>query len=271
MPKKVGRKRKRVTPEMVEEMRRLKEEGLAHQEIAKRLGVAPMTARKYLKLEAPVVPVKKQEPPVEPVKKQERKPIPIVIIVSVVLIVAAVAVASAGYYLMTRRGGPAAVQYKTYTNENYSIRFDYPENWDFFSQDIGLSPPYIAYFDAGSSTGLTGEIQLFVFDKAGYENQFPGDLDNLASYVAGLENQFENNENLVVRSPPTVVAIDNHNGVRLSATAVNSTSFDVRFELETVVKDNYFYAFEIAAPEENYSSIYKPIFERVIGSFSLLG
>jgi len=260
MPKKAGRKRKRVTPEMVEEMRRLREEGLAHQEIAKRLGVAPMTARKYLK----------QEAPVGFVKGQERKTTPIVIIVAVVLIIAAVVVASAGYYLMTRRGGPV-VTYKTYTNENYSIRFDYPENWDFSSQDFGLPPPFVAYFDAGSSTGLTGEILLYVFDKAGYENRYAVSLDNLTSYVASLENQFENNENFVVRSPPTVVAIDNHNGVRLSATAVQSTSFDVRFQLETVVKDNYFYAFEIVAPEENYSSIYRPIFERVIGSFSLLG
>jgi hypothetical protein len=270
MPKKVVRKRKKVTPKMVEKMRGLRDQGLANQEIAKRLGVAPMTARKYLKLEAPVVPVKKQEPSVEPVKKQERKPIPIVIIAAVVLIIAAVVVASAGYYLMNRRGG-SAVTYKTYTNENYSIKFDYPDNWDFSSQDVGLSPPYVAFFDAGSSTGLTGEIQLFVFDKASYENLVPGNLDNLTSYVAGLENQFENNENYVLRSGPTVVAIDNHNGVRLSATALQSTSFDVRFELETVVKDNYFYVFEIVAPEENYSSTYRPIFERVIGSFSLLG
>jgi hypothetical protein len=269
MPKKAVRKRKRVTPEMVEKMRGLRDQGLSHPEIAKRLGVAPVTARKYLKLEAPVVPVKKQEPPVEPVEKQERKPIPIVIIAAVVLIIAAVVVVSAGYYLMNRRGGPAAVQYKTYTNENYSFKFDYPENWDFTSQDFGLSPPYVAYFDAGSSTGLTGEVQLFIFDKAGYENLVPGDLDNLTSYVAGLENQFENNENYVLRSGPTVVAIDNHNGVRLMATALQSTE-NVRFELETVVKDNYFYAFEMAAPEENYSSVYMPIFERVIGSFSLL-
>jgi len=270
MPKKVVRKRKKVTPEMVEEMRRLRDQGLSHQEIAKRLGVAPMTARKYLKLEAPVVPVKIQEPPVEPVKEQERKAIPIVIIAAVVLIIAVVVVAFAGYYLKTRRGG-TVVTYKTYTNENYSFKFDYPDNWDFSSRDVGLSPPYVAFFYAGSSIGLTGEIQLFVFDKASYENLVPGDLDNLTSYVAGLENQFENNENYVLRSGPTVVAIDNHNGVGVSVTAKRPTSFDVRFQLETVVKDNYFYAFEIVAPEENYSSIYKPIFERVIGSFSLLG
>jgi hypothetical protein len=171
---------------------------------------------------------------------------------------------------MNRRGG-SVVTYKTYTNENYSIKFDYPDNWNFTSQDFGLPPPLIAFFDAAGNTGLTGEIALYVFDKAGYENRFPGDLDNLTSYVAGLDNQFDNNENYVVRSPPAVVAIDNHNGVGLMVTARQPTSFDVRFQLETVVKDNYFYAFEIVAPEENYSSVYKPIFERVIGSFSLLG
>jgi hypothetical protein len=264
MPKKAVSKRKRVTPEMIEKMRGLREEGLSQQAIAKRLGVAPMTARKYLKQESPV------EVPVGFANTHERKAIPVVIIAAVVLIVAAAVVASAGYYLMNRRGGPAAVQYKTYTNENYSIKFDYPDNWDFSSQDIGLPPPYVAYFDASSSTGLTGGVQLYVFDKAGYENLVPGDLDNLTSYVAGLDNQFENNENLKLWSGPTVVAIDSHNGVRLMATSL-STSDNVRFELETVVKDNYFYAFEIAAPEENYSSTYIPIFERVIGSFSLLG
>jgi hypothetical protein len=275
MPKKAIRKRKRVTPEMIEEMRGLRDEGLSHNEVAKRLGVAPMTVRKYLKQEAPVAPAEKPEAPAEvPVgysNSHEKRTIPGVVILAFILIITAVAVASAGYYMMNRRGGPAAVQYKTYTNENYSIKFDYPENWDFSSQDSGLPAPYIAYFDAGSSTGLTGEIQLYVFDKAGYENLVPGDLDNLTSYVARLENQFENDENLVVRSGPTVIAIDSHNGVRVMATALQPTFDNVRFELETVVKDNYFYAFEIVAPEENYSSVYVPIFERVIGSFSLLG
>jgi hypothetical protein len=277
MPKKAVRKRKRVTPEMIEKMRRLKGEGLSHQEIAKNLGVAPMTAHKYLKQEAPVAPAEEPEaPPEVPVgysNSHEKRTIPGVIIAAVILIIAAVAVASTGYYLMNRSGGPAAVQFKTYTNENYSIKFDYPENWDFSSQDSGLTPPYVAYFDAGSSTGLTGEIQLYVFDKAGYENLVPGDLDNLTSYVSGLENQFENDETLVLRSGPTVVAIDSYNGVRVMATALQSSlqSENVRFELETVVKDNYFYAFEIAAPEENYASIYMPIFDRVIGSFSLIG
>jgi hypothetical protein len=279
MPKKAIRKRKRVTPEMIEKMSRLRKEGLSQQAIAKRLGVTPMTARKYLKPEAPVAPVEKPEaPPEVPVgfsNTHERKAIPAVIIVAVVLIIVAAAVASAGYYLMNRRGGPAAVAYKTYTNENYSIKFDYPENWAFTSLDLaelqmyGLSPPMVAYFDAGSNTGLTGEVQLRVFDKVGYENLVPGDLDNLTSYVASLENQLENNENLVLRSGPTVVTVDSHNGVRVMATALQTDN--VRFELETVVKDNYFYAFEIAAPEENYSSVYTPIFDRVIGSFSLLG
>lgn len=276
MPKKVMPKkavRKRVTPKMIEKMRGLRDEGLSDKEIARRLRVAPMTARKYLKQGAPAEPVEKPEAQVEvPVgygNSHKRKATPAVVIIAVfVLIVAAAVVALA----VMRRGsssGPV-VTYKTYTNENYSIRFDYPENWGFSSQDVGLPPPYVAFFDAGSSTGLPGEIQLYVFDKAGYENLVPGDLDNLTAYVAGLENQFENNENIVVRSPPTVVAIDSHNGVRLLFTAMQPTD-NVRVQLETVVKDNYFYAFEIAAPEENYSSVYKPIFERVIGSFSLLG
>jgi hypothetical protein len=159
--------------------------------------------------------------------------------------------------------------YNTYTNEKYSFRFDYPKNWDFYAEDIGLPPPYVAYFDAGSSTGLTGEIGLYIFDKVGYENLYNVPLENLTAYIASLEKQFENNENFVVRSPPTVVSVDNHNGVRLMATFLQ-LSYNVRLELETVVKDNYFYAFEITAPEENYSAIYRPIFERVVGSFSLL-
>jgi hypothetical protein len=281
--KKAVTKRKRVTPEMIEKMRGLRDEGVSHQDIAKRLGVTPMTARKYLKQEAPVVPVEKQEAPVEapaeaPVgysNTHERRAIPGVILLAAVLIIAAVAVASAGYYLMNRRSVPV-VTYKTYTDDNYSIRFDYPDNWAFTSLGLadlqmeGLSPPAVAYFEADGSTGLQGEILLYIFNKADYENLVPGDLDNLTSYIAGLDNQFENNENYVVRSPPTVVAVDNHNGVRLMVTAPQSASENVRFELETVVKDNYFYGFEIVAPDDNYSSVYMPVFDHVIGSFSLL-
>lgn len=200
-----------------------------------------------------------------------------ILVIAIVIVIAVAAIG--GYYLVTRGGqGGTKVVYKTYTNENYSFKFDYPENWGFNPEDFALiRPPMVAYFGAGPLVAYSGaggitvttrELSLSVFDKAGYENRYAVSLDNLTSYLASLENQFENNnENFVVRSGPTVVAIDNHNGVRLSA--VQSTSIAVRIQFETVVKDNYFYAFEIVAPEENYS-IDKPMFEHLIDSFSLL-
>jgi len=245
-----GRRRK-VTPEMIGEMRGLRKEGLTYKEIAERFDVAPMTVYNYLK--------KKER--VGFFKRPNRKIVPIAIVT------VAVSVACVGYYLLTR-GGPKEVEFKTYTNENYSFKFDYPANWDFI-EPPGFGAPMVAYFTARENTGGEGFIALCVFDKTGAENQLGISLDNLTSFISSLENRFENNENFVLRGKPTKIAIDNHYGVRYSVAAMKLTPVVIRFQLELVVKDNYFYYFEMMASEENYFT-YEPIFEHVIDSFSFL-
>jgi len=45
------RGRKKVTPEMIEKMEKLRGDGLSYERIASKLGVAPMTVYNYLKKE----------------------------------------------------------------------------------------------------------------------------------------------------------------------------------------------------------------------------
>lgn len=47
-------RRRKVTPEMIRRMKKLREEGLSYEKIAKRLDVAPMTVYNYLKKEEKV-------------------------------------------------------------------------------------------------------------------------------------------------------------------------------------------------------------------------
>jgi len=168
-----GGRRRKVTPTMIEEMRWFRKEGLSYQEIAKRLDVAPMTVYNYLR----------EKERVGFFKRPNKK------IVTIAVVMVAVSVTFAGYYLLTR-GGPKEVEFKIYTNENYSFKFDYPDNWNFSAYYLGLPQPVVAKFFANPAEDAI--ISLTIFDKNSYENHFGVSLDNLASYVSSQENRFEN-------------------------------------------------------------------------------
>jgi hypothetical protein len=195
-------------------------------------------------------------------------------VITIVIILVAVGVALVGYYLLTKRGGPTGINYKTYTNESYSFKFDYPADWNFMSRGlVGASMDSYFYAAASENTTEGGGIVMYVYNRAVYENLFENrhgiSLDNLTSYISSLENRFENNENFVLIGKPTEIAIDNNHGVRYSLTALKLALIALRCQVEQVGKDNYFYDFETIASEKNYST-YEPMFQHVIDSFTLL-
>jgi hypothetical protein len=189
------------------------------------------------------------------------------IVIAVVVAISAVAIG--GYVLLTRRG----MEFKTFTNEHYSFKFDYPTGWHLMESVI----PYDAQFLATENTPentypytidwktIGGVIRLVVFDKNIYENQFGVSLDNLTSYVSSLENRFKN-ENFVLRGKPIEISISNHSGVRYQMIWTAENVF-LQGLGELIVKDNFFYTFTMGSLEENYS-VYEPIFEHVIDTFS---
>jgi hypothetical protein len=186
-------------------------------------------------------------------------------VIPIVIVIVAVSVAFVGYYLLTKQGVPTVVIYKTYTNENYSIKFDYPANW--YYQEFSLSGT--ASFGAFDNTRSEGAIVLEVYDNHVAENLFGVPLDNVINYILSLENRwYENNENYKVIKKPTKIAIGNLYGVSWSATRT-SGNIVLRFQTEVFVKDNYLYEFVVGCLTQDYSN-YERIFENAIDSFSFL-
>jgi hypothetical protein len=186
-------------------------------------------------------------------RKGERR-----VVIPIAIVLVAVGVALVGYYLLTKQGG----EFKTYTNEKYSYKFDYPANWgtDNFGWEMFTAFDY--HLASGPDLGMA-RITLDVDDNA--EWQYGISLeDNLTGYISSIENDFGN----LLISKPIEVAIDNHHGVRWSY-RFSFDSLNLRSQVETVVKDGYLFWFEMGTREENYST-YEPIFQHVIDSFTFL-
>jgi hypothetical protein len=196
------------------------------------------------------------------------KVIPIAIIILV-----AVGVAFLGYNLLAGRGGPSGgpkdenkeVGFKTYTNENYSFKFDYPDNWNFRElrqwSAQGFNAPFVSekILDAFVVSENIMEnnwwrIGLIVYSKTMIENQYgENSLDNLVSWLSrwGITTYIEYTKD----NCPAV----NYAGVTPST----------QFRGTLAVKDNHLYQLTVETPEENYS-ISEPIFQHVIHSFYIL-
>jgi hypothetical protein len=198
----------------------------------------------------------------------EDKAISSIVVITIIIVVAAAAVMSS-YVLLTRRG----IEFKTFTNEHYSFKFDYPVGWHFNEWVIPVDAQFAATENAMENTypyhidWKKGVIELTVFDKNIYENYFGIPLDNLSSYLSILENHYAN-ENIVLISGPTEISVGKHAGFRLSAGSTID-NIATRAQVEVVVKDNNFYTLLVGSSEENYSN-YKSVFEHVVNSFSLL-
>jgi hypothetical protein len=189
-----------------------------------------------------------------------------VILIAIVIVVA-VSVASIGYLI--ERGGssePLVVEYKTYTNENYSFKFDYPANWYYqeFSPTTGT-----AWFGAFDNSQSGASIMLEVYDNNVAENVFGIPLDNVVNYILSFQNRwYENNENYKLIKKPSDIIIGNVHGVSWSATRTSGNTI-LQFQIGIIVKDNYMYEFVVGSLAGAYSR-YERIFENVIDSFSFL-
>lgn len=237
--------RRKVTPEKIERMKKLRKAGLSYGKIAGELKLSTMTVYNYLN--------KKEK--IGFFERLKEK-------MAIVLIaVVALGVACAGYYLVTRGEHPE-IEYETYINEDYSFKFDYPTDWIF--QELSMT--WVAYFGAVENTlenEMGGIITLAVYNRFIFEDQLGVSLDNLTDYIL---SSFENIENFKWISRPTEIAIDNASAIRYSM-ALTTENITLQFQAELVVKDNYLYEFTVGTEEEKYSD-YKPVFEHVIDSFS---
>lgn len=238
--------RRKVTPEKIERMKKLRKVGLSYGKIADELKLSTMTVYNYMK--------KKEK--IGFFERLKGK-MAIMLIAVVVLGVACV-----GYYLVTREGEHPEIEYETYINEDYSFKFDYPTDWIF--DELGM--PWVAYFGAVENTPeneMGGIITLAVYDRAIFEDQFGVFLDNLTDYVL---SSFENVENFTWISKPTEIVIDNVSAIRYSA-VLTRENITLQFLAELAVNDNYLYEFTVGTEEEKYSD-YIPVFEHVSESFS---
>ena len=69
MKKKGRKKRGKVTPETIEEMKRLREKGMSYNKIAGKLGLNPMTVYNHLKKEKKIGLIEEREEKVEEEKE----------------------------------------------------------------------------------------------------------------------------------------------------------------------------------------------------------
>lgn len=231
-------RRKKVTPEMTERMRKLRSEGLPYTEIAEKLSLSYTTVYNYLKEK------EEEKGKVRFLERPARGIIPISIAAAVLVI------AIVGYYFLTSEVG-----YETYVNENYSFKFDYPADWVFSE--------YGYVFGAMENTPENvsgGYVMLLVLSL-----EADSTLDNVYN---SLVSHAENNENFTIISGPAEITIDNTPAFRFSAT---TSTEDITIQTVGVysVRDNFLYSFSGGVREENYSD-YEPIFEHVIDSFSFL-
>ncbi|MEA1904591.1 MAG: PsbP-related protein, partial [Candidatus Hadarchaeota archaeon] len=124
-------------------------------------------------------------------------------IISVAVVV--LGVACTGYYLLTsEETPPEEVEYETYTNENFSFKFDYPSDWIFREQEL---PWGMSYFDARENipeNEIGGAFSLTMMEPGSWENEIGPSLDNIRSKIT---SQIENNENYIMLSGPTDTAI----------------------------------------------------------------
>jgi hypothetical protein len=176
-------------------------------------------------------------------------------IVLIAAVIVAVSGAFVGFYVLTGQGELPAVNYTTYTNENYGFKFDYPANWNFKEFEGWV-------FSTWENNG-SGNIGLSI--------EFLGvPIDN--SYISWLmsmsENMLENNENLTIINKPTKIAIDNHYGWTFLAIDNMQLRNQLVFQEYYIAKDDSLYHFEMTC-EKNYLT-YEPIFQHVIDSFSFL-
>ena len=169
----------------------------------------------------------------------------------IAIAVVALIVAFVGYFLTSEE---REVEYKTYINENYSFKFDYPVEWIFEGWSLSRMDSDISNFlvTENVSDKIGGAISLEVMETDVFLENF-------------LENFILWSGEFTLTTGPTEIVID---GVHAVKYLLKSTS-RIQLEFISAKKDGYLYIFQFLAHEEKYDD-YEPIFEHVIDSFSFL-
>ena len=180
----------------------------------------------------------------------------------IAIAVVALSVAFMGYYFVTTE--EREVEYKTYINENYPFKFDYPVDWIFEEWSLPWVGSPISQFMARENvpekeTG--GVIYLSVVETDIPLENF---LYNSTSWSIG-------GENFTVVSGPSNIVIDGVLAVKYLIKSIPIENTLIPIELMYIIakKNNYLYRFQLLAKEEKFHD-YEPIFEHVIDSFSFL-
>lgn len=235
----------KVTPEVIEEMKKLRKEGLSYGKIADKLKLSTMTVYNYLK----------KEEKVGFFERLRRK------IKLITVLIVAVGIACVGYYLLTSEGEPSEIEFKTYINENYSFKFDYPVDWILEEWSLPWVGSPISQFlvrENVSENERGGFINLIVKET---DISLEDLLENFIIWVEG--------ENFTVISGPSNIAIDGVLAVKylIKSIPIGNTRIQIKLMYIFAKKDNYLYTFQLLAKEEKYHD-YEPIFEHMIDSFS---
>lgn len=251
--------RRKVTPEVIEKMRKLRKEGLSYGKIANKLKLSTMTVYNYLK----------KEEKVGFFERLKRKTL------SIAIIIVLLGVACVGYYFLTGEEELPTIEYETYVNENYSFKFDYPVDWIFREMRLPWASSFIVIEKTPENEEpiwLTegGHIELTIWGKAFLENIWENFGVFPENTFSSLMSHIKNIENLV--GDPTITTIDNILAIRYSAIitlpkGIVIRSDTLRYESLIALKDNYLYSLVATCKGEEYSD-YELIFEHVIDSFS---
>ena len=183
-------------------------------------------------------------------------------IVVIAIAVVALSIAFIGYYFVTTE--EREVEYKTYINENYSFKFDYPTDWIFEEWSLPWVDSPISQFLVRENVPekeMGGVIYLRVV-----ESDIPLPLEN---FLENFISWSVGGENFTVVSGPTIIVIDSVLTVKYLVKSTSIENTRIQIELISTQKDNYLYTFQLLAKEEKYHD-YEPIFEHVIDSFSFL-
>ena len=162
----------------------------------------------------------------------------------------ALSVAFVGYYFLTR------VEYKTYVNENYSFKFDYPADWGLHEE----------------KKDMTLEGRHWVLDVSALSPRPP--LEEHIPYYGGslTVSVIETDESLDnIRGTlenTTDILIDGIPAFRQSAEGQIGPDIHLKIDAIVAIKDNFLYSFWMGAQIEKYSD-YEQIFKHMLDSFSI--
>ncbi len=172
--------------------------------------------------------------------RRMRRKIAIISIAAIALIIAFV-----GFYFLT--GDERGVKYKTYVNENYHFKFDYPAKWDIGVLEDNVSIDFDPAYENAIVPSPLSPAKLIVIVR----------WDRICLSVSENINLVDVQTNISIDNVPA----EKHVLEKYSKWADSL----IRAGTLVAVRDNHAYKFEVIIAEKEYPEL---IFEHVVDSFS---